>query len=170
MVEHGPTRCLGLEIYCLAVMQIRIYGWQHTIGSSLVSTTATNDDAASGRSVTAPIPARVLFLLWLTGGNLLVCSCIKIDVILTCSFAHVARPAGMIATGLSFSVHESGISYALFFTFIFYQGVFVLNVSSVLIDNSNLCIYQQKRMRIFRSHFITELWVLSLVCYRMRFL
>ena len=119
-----------------------------------VSTTATDDAAASGRSVTAPIPSRV-FLLCLTGGNLLVCSCSKIDVILTCSFAHVARPAGMIATGLSFSVHESGISYALFFTFIFYQGVFVLNVSSVLIDNSNLCIYQQKRMRIFRSHFIT---------------
>jgi len=23
MVEHGPTRCLGLEIYCLAVMQIK---------------------------------------------------------------------------------------------------------------------------------------------------
>jgi hypothetical protein len=31
---------------------------QHTIGYSLVYTTATDDDAASGRSVIAPIPGR----------------------------------------------------------------------------------------------------------------
>ena len=64
----------------------------------------------------------------------------------------------MIATGLSFSVHESGISYALFFTFIFYQGVFLLNV---LIDNGNVCIQLEKMMNIFRSHFITELEFLA---------
>jgi hypothetical protein len=82
-------------------------------------------------------------------------------VILTCSFAHVAKPAGMIAMGLSFSVHQSGILYAVCFTFIFFQGVFVLNVSSVLIDNWNVCIYQEKRMNIFISHFVTELEFLA---------
>ena len=70
---------------------------------------------------------------------MLICSCSKTD-------------------GNDFSVRQSAISYALCFTFIFYQGAFLLNV---LIDNGNVCIQLEKMMNIFRSHFITELEFLA---------